>query len=90
MATLRAVSRNPALPVVEVEDVEFGYAIVQRSIETIEDGAAKYMVGSDSEALRNAILRVIEKAGDKGVAYSDLTRAKGVDRAIEIRQVTSS
>lgn len=80
-ATLRAVSRNPAAPVVEIGDVEWSYAIVQRSLDTIEDGAAKYMVGSESEALRNAILRAIEKAGSKGIAYSDLTRAKGVKAA---------
>lgn len=55
----------------EVKDVEWGYAIVRRSPDTIEDGAARYMLGSESEALRNAILRVIEKAGGKGVAYSE-------------------
>ncbi len=81
LATLRAISRNPARPVVEVDDVEFGYAIVQRSIDVIDDARDKHMSGSDHEALHKLILQHVKEAGEDGLARSVLLRKKGVSAA---------
>jgi hypothetical protein len=81
LASLRAISRNPARPVVEVEDVEYGWSIVQRSIDMIDDGVRKHMSSSDHEKLHKLILDHIEKAGEDGMPKSVLLRKSGVSSA---------
>ena len=81
IATIRSLGRDPANPVVEVEDVEFGYAIVQRSIDMIDDGVRKHMSSSEFETLHKLILKHIEEAGKDGIPYSVLRRKKGVSAA---------
>jgi hypothetical protein len=81
LASLRAISRNPARPVVEVEDVEYGWSIVQRSIDMIDDGVRKHMSSSEHEKLHKLILDHIEKAGEDGMPKSVLLRKSGVSSA---------
>lgn len=102
IATVRAVSRNPTTPTVEIEDVEFGYSIVQRSIDMIDDGVRKHMSSSDFETLHKKILGHVVEAGPDGVAKSVLLRKKGVSAAkpqefdsaikhlVESEQITST
>lgn len=80
-ATLRAISRNPARPVVEVEDVEYGWSIVQKSIDMIDDGVRKHLSGSEHEKLHKLILQHIEEAGGDGISKSVLLRKKGASTA---------
>lgn len=80
LATVRALSRHPGAPEVTVEDIDWGYAFVQRSLDCIEKGAEEYMAGSQFEELCLAIKRALDKAGDE-IAYSRLVRAKGVSKA---------
>jgi hypothetical protein len=81
LATLRAISRNPARPVVEVDDVEWGYAIVQRSIDMIDDGVRKHMSSSEHERLHKLILDYVTTAGEDGIPKSILLRKPGVRSA---------
>lgn len=80
LATIRAISRNPAEPVVSVEDVEWGWAIVHASFRLIEDGVKKHMSASPAEALRKAIMAAVD-AAPSGLPYSKLTVRKGVSGA---------
>jgi hypothetical protein len=57
IATVRALSRAPGNPAVCVEDIEWAYAIVQRSIDSLENGAREHMAGSQFEELCKAIMR---------------------------------
>lgn len=81
IATIRACGRDPANPVVEVEDVEYGYSIVQRSIDMIDDGVRKHMSGSDFESLHKKIMAFVEEAGKDGIAKSVLLRKRGMGAA---------
>jgi len=81
IATVRAIGRNPSKPIVELEDVEYGYAIVQRSIDMIDDGVRKHMSSSEFETLHKLILSHVEAAGNDGVAFSVLRRKKGIAAA---------
>ena len=85
LATIRAISRAPGQPVVNLEDVEWGWAIVHSSIALIRDGMRRHMSASPAEALRKAILAVLEDAGAP-VAYSTLLRRSGV-RGADLREV---
>lgn len=80
IATVRALSTNPANPRVSTEDVEWAYAIVQRSIDTLDAGAREHMAGSQFEELCKAIMRELKRAGGE-IAQSKLVRAKGVSKS---------
>jgi hypothetical protein len=75
------ISRNQVRPVVEIEDVEWGYAIVRRSIVTIDEGVRKHMSGSAFEAICKKLFEYIKAAGPKGIAKSGLMRKPGVNAA---------
>ena len=81
IATVRAISRIANRPVVEVEDVEFGWAIVQRSIDMIDDGVRKHMSSSDFETLCKTILGFVDASGKEGIPFSVLRRKKGIASA---------
>ena len=78
LATLRAISRNPKKPLVNLADVEWAWAIVYRSIELIATGIERHMAASPAEALRKIIKEILRGAKDNTIAYSELLRRKGV------------
>lgn len=80
IATIRAISMAPADPIVTVDDVEFGWALVQLSIDMIDEGVRKYMASSDFESLHKRLLEVISEAGSDGIPKSALMRKRGVSK----------
>lgn len=80
LATIRAISRDPADPVVELDDILWGYALVQKSLDTIDEGARKYMAGSEFEALHKLLYSAIRECGDDGIAKSVLQRKRGISK----------
>lgn len=81
IATIRALGRDAARPVVEIDDIEWAYAIVQRSIDMIDDGVRKHMSSSEFETLHKLIHLTITDAGDDGIAFSVLRRKRGIASA---------
>jgi hypothetical protein len=81
LATIRAISRNPASPLIAVEDVEWGWAIVHASIELVTAGAEKHMHASPAEALRKAIVTALRDAKDYTLPLSKLMVRKGISGA---------
>lgn len=80
IATVRALSSDSKNPRVSVDDVEWAYAIVQRSIDSLDSGARENMAGSQFEELCKAILRAVKKAGGS-IPQSQLVRKAGVSKA---------
>jgi hypothetical protein len=78
LATLRAISRCPGDPQVTADDVKWGYAIVQRSLDNIEYGVTTYMADSEHERLGKAILEAIKNAKDETIHESSLIRRRGI------------
>ncbi|YBV97097.1 bifunctional DNA primase/polymerase [Phyllobacteriaceae bacterium JZ32] len=77
LATLRALSRNPAKPSITSEDVEWARAIMMASIEAVDSGVDKFMSSSRFEELCRAILGALRKSG--GVMYrAELLKRRGV------------
>lgn len=81
LATVRAVSRRPSDPVITADDVEWGWAIVHRSISVITDGVDRHMAGSMAESLRKAIIRALSQAKEKTLPWSQLLQREGVSQA---------
>jgi hypothetical protein len=80
-ATLRALSRDGKAARVTLDDVEWGYAIVQRSIDCLDKGVAEYMSGSEFEAVMKSILGALRKAKGGSMARSTMLRQRGVSKA---------
>ncbi|TIW28774.1 MAG: DUF3987 domain-containing protein [Mesorhizobium sp.] len=81
LATIRAISRSAGRPVVTLDDIEWSWAIVHSSICLIEDGMRRHMSASPAEALRKAIVAVLEDSPEQTVAYSKLLTKRGVSGA---------
>lgn len=81
LASIRAVSRDPASPIVTIDDVAWGWAIVHRSIQIVTEGVDRHMAGSTNEALRKAVTRALEKAADRTLPWSYLLQREGVSAA---------
>jgi hypothetical protein len=82
LATIRATSRDPSNPLVNLEDIEWAFAIVLGSIQTVEDGADRFMSGSPFEALCKAIIEAVRTGKDpKGLKNAELLRKPGVSHA---------
>lgn len=81
LATIRAISRDPAAPEVTVDDVEWGWAIVHASIEVVTTGAARHMSSSPAEALRKNVVAALAEASEQTLPLSVLMRRRGVSGA---------
>ena len=94
LATIRAISRNPTSPLIAVEDVEWGWAIVHASIELVTSGAenTSRLTG---RALRKAIVshcaakdytlplsKLMVRRGISGADIRDLQQAMPLAHAI--------
>lgn len=86
LATIRAISRDAQNPAISLDDVEWAWAIVYRSIELIANGVSRHMSSSPAEALRKCIVEILREAPDCTIAYSVLLRRKGV-RGSALREV---
>lgn len=78
LASIRAVSRDPRNPLVTVDDVAWGWAIVYRSIQIVTEGVERHMSGSSAEALRKAVVRALEGAPGNTLAWSHILQREGV------------
>lgn len=81
LASIRAVSRDPAAPVITADDVAWGWAIVHRSIQIVTEGVNRHMAGSTAESLRKAVIRALEAAKDNTLPWSFLLQREGVSSA---------
>lgn len=86
LATIRAISRDAQNPAVSLDDVEWAWAIVYRSIELIANGVTRHMSSSPAEGLRKCVVEILREAPDCTIAYSALLRRKGV-RGSALREV---
>lgn len=85
-ATLRALSRDGKDAAVTLDDVEWAWGLVQRSIDCLDRGIGEYMAGSEFEALTKAIMSALRKAKGGNLPRSVLLRQRGVSKC-DKRQV---
>jgi hypothetical protein len=63
LALIRAISRDPASPIIEAEDVAWGRALAQHCVDTLLREAAQNVADSDYERKVNRALAYIRKHG---------------------------
>jgi hypothetical protein len=82
LATIRALSRDPSMPLVTVEDIDWAFGIVLGSIATVEDSADRFMSDSPFEAVCKAVIEAVRTCKDpKGLKNAELLRKPGVSHA---------
>lgn len=79
-ATIRALSRAGFAAAVAVDDVEWGWAVVQHSLENLSAGIQEFMAESDFEALYKAILAALKRAKGGALSWTRLLEAKGIGK----------
>lgn len=78
LATLRALSRDPANASVTAADVEWARAVMLRSIAAVDDGVAKYMTSSAFEGLCQAILAALRSTSIGSMYRAELLKRRGI------------
>lgn len=63
LALIRAVSRDPAAPVIDASDVAWGRALAMHCIDTLLREAKRHVADSEYEAKLNRALEIIRKHG---------------------------
>jgi hypothetical protein len=63
LALVRAISRDPAAPVIEAADVAWGRTVAQHCVDTLLREAARHVADNDYEAKLNRALEIIRKHG---------------------------
>ena len=81
LATIRALSTDHTAPIVRLEDVQWAWTIIQRSLFVIAGDIEKHLVGSEWEGLVKAILAHVGEAGKNGITFVDLRRRRGIGKA---------
>ncbi|MBR0695866.1 bifunctional DNA primase/polymerase [Bradyrhizobium lablabi] len=78
LATLRALSRSPSQPSVNVEDVRWAHAIMSASVRSLDDGVDKYMSSSQFEQLCQAILSSLRSSRGGSMYRAELLKRRGI------------
>jgi hypothetical protein len=81
LATIRALSSNPAERAVTTDDVRWALGVARFSHAAVIRDAERHMAGSDFQALCNSIVEHVRRAGGDGMRRSHLLRAAGVSKA---------
>lgn len=80
LATIRAISRNPASPSVSMEDVDWGWALVAESIDIVRDVASELGNNTEEARQQRAILEALQRAKGNRLPNSKLMAASGVSK----------
>ncbi|WP_159012561.1 bifunctional DNA primase/polymerase [Bradyrhizobium sp. S69] len=78
LATLRALSRDPSQPSVNVGDMRWAHAIMLASVRSLDDGVAKYMSSSQFEQLCQAILSSLRCSRGGSMYRAELLKRRGI------------
>jgi hypothetical protein len=87
LALLRAISANPAAPVITLAGVRWAQAIVEHCTGRMIADADRYVADNPYEASLKRVRGVISRAGDVGIHHSALLRSNINLKAKELRDV---
>ena len=95
VALVYAISADPANPVIDLAAVQWADQIVTYCVESMLQGAGRYVADNEAEADIKRVLEIIRKAGKTGLKMRDFVRATrflGGDRRRQdiLRELVSS
>lgn len=74
VALVKAVSANPADPVIRGVDAQWAREAVDHCVATLLIQAGRHLADNEIERLHKRVLELIRAAGDKGMRQNELTR----------------
>lgn len=74
VALIKAVSANPAAPVIRGVDAQWAREVVDHCVATLLIQAARHLADNEHEANHKKVLRLIDEAGVKGISRTELYR----------------
>jgi hypothetical protein len=87
MATIRAGGRDPVMPRISEDDMQWGRAVALWSARTLYRMGRLYISETDFQAEANRVLRIIDKEGGEISQETLRARMKNRLRARELREV---
>jgi hypothetical protein len=94
IALVKAITDNPAHPVLAVQDLDWGMKISRRSVQALMQAVKERVADNDQEASVKLVMSKIRDAGSAGIDNSDLTRKtqklRKTDRTNIIRDLIES
>lgn len=85
LAMIRAVSADPASPLIRLEDMEWARAVVGHCAETLLAEAERHLADNETERNHKRVLEIVRQGGAAGIARNDLTRRT---QFLDLRQRT--
>jgi hypothetical protein len=74
VALIKAVSANPQVPMIRVEDAEWAQIVVDHCVTTMITEAERYIAENKTQAYHQKVLRLIQGAGNRGLSRNEITR----------------
>jgi hypothetical protein len=74
VALVKAVSANPAQPMIRGVDARWAREVVDHCVATLLIQAARHLADNEHEANHKKVLRLIDEAGAKGISRTELYR----------------
>jgi hypothetical protein len=74
VALIKAVSANPADPVIRAEDAVWARELVEHCAATLLVQAERHLANNDMERYHKQMLEFVREAGKEGIRHNDLTR----------------
>jgi hypothetical protein len=74
VALIKAVSANPAGPLIRLEDAEWARDAVSHCVATLLTEAERHLADNDTERNHKRVLEIIRGAGDQGFSKSEVIR----------------
>lgn len=72
VALVKAITDNPARPVLTRSDLEWGLMIARRSVDTLMRAVNERVADSEAETKLKRVQRIVTQAGIAGVAHEEL------------------
>jgi hypothetical protein len=74
VALVKAVSANPAAPVIRGEDAAWARDVVAYCVATLLQQAQRHLADNEIERYHKRIIEIVRAAGSSGIRLNDLTR----------------
>ena len=74
VALIKAVSANPARPVIRAVDAQWAREVVDHCVATLLIQAERHLADNEIERVHKRVIELIRAAGEKGIRLNELTR----------------
>jgi hypothetical protein len=90
LGMIRAISSNPAAPLMDRERVAWGWRVAEHCLRTVNAMAERHLADNETEASNKRVLNLITDAGPEGITAAKLTQATRFLNGVTRNQIVAS